>query len=105
MSVLVDWLRDRRARAVVTEAEDVVAMVSIKTGAVYLYPGHGGIEAGESDSREASGHTGAPCVASTSPASTIRPRQCINRWCRGWFFDRSDNDQCACCRAMPEGPP
>lgn len=102
MNALVEWLRDRRARAVVGEAEDVVAMVSLKTGAVHLYPGHGGLEVGDATDREEVDRSDA---GTRSPTSTIRPRQCINRWCRGWFFDRSGNGQCACCRSMPESPP
>ena len=90
MSVLVDWLRDRRARAVVVEADDLrnLAAVSMSTGHI--------LELGDATDREAVDGSDA---GTTSPGSAIR--QCVNRWCHAWFWDPSANDRCACCRAMP----
>ena len=83
MTPLADWLRDRRARAVVVEADDVVAMVSVKTGTVHLYPGHSGIDA---------------------EVIELRPRVVTRRCrCGAWFWDRHRNDSCAVCRSMPDG--
>lgn len=93
MNALIDWLRDRRARHVVTEADDLRtrAVVSMSTGHI--------LELGDATDREAV--DGLPATVSTSPRSPIEARQCVNRWCHAWFWDPSSNDRCACCRAMP----